>query len=104
MGITLNPFTGQLDFTGAGSSGPAIRQEYTFTAAVSWVAGIGKYTYTVLATAHGAGLNPSCQVFELISGSYELVHPTIVVNTSGDVTIEIASVPDLRFDGKIIIL
>ena len=43
------------------------------------------------------------QSFELVSGSYDNINPTIVVDTSGNVTIQVDSTTDLRYTGNVVI-
>lgn len=104
--ITINPYTGQPDLvgnSGGGGGGTLNKYETTFTVS-SFTLNAGMYEYTVLATTHAEGTSPTCQIFELVGSDYELVFPAIIVNASGDVTIQVTGTPDLRFDGKIVII
>lgn len=103
MSLVFNPLGPPFDFIG-GTGAPSSPVKYS--AAIS-VAGFtlvsGNYEMVILASTHGAGINPISQCFELITGNYELIYPTIIVNGLGDITIQVSGTPDLRFDGKLII-
>jgi hypothetical protein len=64
----------------------------------------GFYTYTVLAIDHDKGTSPGVQLFELDGAVYGQVEAVIEINGSGDVEVKVPSLPDNRFDGKIVIL
>lgn len=101
----LNPFG--LDFVGSsGGGGAAQRHTQTFNATTDWGSpSAGLYTITVTAATHGKGFNPNIQVYELVSGNYELVQPnSIVINSSGDVSVSALQTPDTRFSGLILII
>ena len=63
----------------------------------------GEYTITILAATHGKGVNPIINVYETTGSIQDVVFPTIRYNATGDVTIAVANVPDLRFNGRIVI-
>lgn len=100
----LNPFG--LDFTGAGGSGgPAGRYISSFNATTDWGSPSGgNYSITITNATHARGVNPNIQVFENIAGVFSQVGVEINVNGSGDVTIKVNQVPDLRFAGVILII
>jgi len=75
----------------------------SFNSTTDWTFNLGFYEHTVSAATHGKGLNPEVQVYELNGAIYEMTIPSILVNASGDVTIQINQTPDLRFTGKLII-
>lgn len=109
MGVVLNPFTGQLELIGTGGgggSGVAQRYVNTFNATTDWGSPSGGlYTITVTAATHTKGTNPNVQVYELVSGNYELVQPnSIVINMSGDVSVSALQTPDTRFSGLVLII
>lgn len=110
MGIIFNAFTGNLDFTGTsgggGGGGTADRFVETFNNTTDWSGpSSGLFSLIVTAATHTKGTNPNVQVYELVSGNYELVQPnSIVINVSGDVTITALETPDTRFNGLILII
>lgn len=106
MGIRINPFTGFFDLTGSGGAGsPASRSITSNNATTDWAGPSGgEYSITILAATHGKGTSPSVQVFELVTGIYNQVNPSINVNGSGDVIVSVTSSPDNRFAGKILII
>jgi S1-C subfamily serine protease len=109
MGVIWNPFNPiGIDFTGSGggAAGPALRYVQTFNATTNWgTPSGGVYRITVLQTTHLKGINPNVQIYELVAGNYELVNvQSLIVNPSGDVSIEVPSSPDLRFIGIILII
>jgi hypothetical protein len=64
----------------------------------------GFYTLTILASTHGKGTSPSVQCYVSSGSDFESITPdSIILNSSGDVTISIPSSPDLRLLGKIAI-
>jgi hypothetical protein len=109
MGVTFNPFSGNLDFTGSsggGSPGPAERHVVTFDASASWGAPSGGfYSIAIAAGTHGKGLNPTAAAFEDIGGgSFSAVTAEIEVSSTGTVTIKVPDTPDQRFAGALIII
>lgn len=101
----LNPFTGQLDATGSGGGGGGSVVKYSATFLIAaWTLNSGMYEYSVPQSTHAAGTSPNVQVFQLVTSNYEFVQPAVIVNASGDITLQVTSSPDLRFDGKIIVL
>ncbi len=102
----LSPFP--LDFTGTGGGGgggPAERYVSTFNATTDWGSPSGgSYSITVLQATHTRGTNPNIQVYENNAGIYSLVSVNVEVNGSGDVTINVNEIPDLRFAGAILII
>lgn len=109
MGIVLNPFTGNLDFTGSGGgggSGTAARYVQAFNNTTDWgtLSG-GYYTITVTAATHGKGTRPNVTTMEQNGSNYETVFVDLIsINGSGDVSIRVLGTPDTRFTGLIIIL
>jgi hypothetical protein len=77
-----------------------------FDATTSWGSPSGGvYTITVTQAAHGRGNNPNVQLYELVSGNNELVNvQSLIVNPSGDVSIQVPDTPDLRFAGTLLII
>ncbi len=107
MGIKFDIFTGQLVPTGSGGGGgggPAQRFVQTFNNTTDWTSAAPDYTRTITAAAHGEGINPNVQIYELIAGNYEQVFPNITINASGDITLKVSLSPDTRFTGLILIL
>ena len=77
-----------------------------FNATTDWgVASGGYYSYTVLASVHERGTNPTVDVFELVGADYNKVEPDLIsVNASGDITIRVPENPDCRFEGRMVIV
>jgi hypothetical protein len=106
VGITFNPFTGELDFTGAGSVPVTVAPRYNKTITnPDWVVDGSDYSITILYSVHQKDTTPSVVCFEEISpGVFEEVKPNITINTIGDIKIKVNQTPDLRFSGKLIII
>lgn len=109
MAFKFNPFIpGNLDLVGTSSGpspgGPAERFSTIFNATSSWTLASPDYTIAITAGVHGKGTTPNVQIYELVSGSYELVYPTISIDVSGNVTIKVNESPDTRFAGAILII
>lgn len=106
MALKFNPFTGSLDIVGS-SGGSGIENSYalTFNNTSDWgTASGGLYSIVVPEGTHLKGVNPTANVYELVSGSYELVFvERLLISNSGQITISVLDSPDLRFSGKIII-
>lgn len=105
--FSFNPLTGELDLTGAGSGGgPSLAERYTetFNNTTDWTLASPDYTFTVLAATHSKGTTPIIQLYELSGADYINVDVNVVVSALGDVTILVNAVPDLRFNGLILII
>ena len=63
----------------------------------------GEYTITILEATHDMGINPMVQVFEKVGVDFEEIEIAIEVTSIGDVIIKVTEVPDLRFEGKVLI-
>jgi hypothetical protein len=61
------------------------------------------YEFQVNQSTHTRGASIVVQVFELVGGNYSEVITDVQVTPTGDITLSISSVSDLRFDGRIII-
>lgn len=103
MGVSFNPFLNSgFDSKGA-SAGAAAKYTSTFLTS-DWVGpSSGHYTLTITNGVHGKGSSPEVEVFELVGSDYEKVEIEAKVNGSGDITLDILSSPDGRFNGKYII-
>jgi hypothetical protein len=100
VGITGNPLTGEIDFTvGSAASGKYVDEFIT----TDWVLNVDRYEFEILESTHNLGLNPEVQVYELDSGIYDIVDLEVEVNTSGDIKLIVSQIPDLRFNGKVIL-
>ncbi len=65
----------------------------------------GFYTISVLQATHLKGVNPLIQTFELVGSDYILNNvDQVIINGSGDVSIKVPSSPDLRFNGKLLVI
>ena len=106
MGIFINPFTGQLDFTGSsgGGSSTSANYEQLFNATTDWGSpSAGVYTFVLLQATHAKGTKLNINVYELNGSDYQSVGITSKINGTGDITLEVLQSPDNRFEGKIII-
>jgi hypothetical protein len=63
----------------------------------------GSYYITYTEVVHEQGTAPTVEVYELIMGEYHKVQIATLVDSSGNVTIQVPQLPDLRFQGLIII-
>jgi len=78
---------------------------YAATVSVSsWSDNGSEYEFNVPQSTHSRGAVLAVQTYELDGSDYSEVEVNTIVNTSGDVKITISSSPDLRFDGRIIIV
>lgn len=103
MGITYNPFTGQLDYTGGSGGGSTTPYSSTFVTG-DWVVNGADYDLTFAQGVHNKGLNPQIQVFALNGIVYEEVSVfSSIDSVSGLITIRVSGTPDLRFNGKIVV-
>ena len=106
MGITINPFTGQFDFTGNSGGGGSTTSNYEllFNATTDWGApSAGVYSLVLLQATHAKGTKLNINVYELNGSDYQSVGITSKINGTGDITLEVLQAPDNRFEGKIII-
>ena len=92
---TINP-----EVSGGGSSTPYTA---TFTAGSFTGPSGGEYSITTLQSTHSKGTSPIVQVYEKIGSNFFEIQLSIEVNPTGDVIISVNEVPDLRFEGKIVI-
>jgi hypothetical protein len=102
--LVFNPISGTLDYVND-SVAPPVTDKYvdTFNATTDWTLNVDVYEITVLAATHGKGADAQIEVFEFTGGNYEKTNVSSIVNGSNDVIISVASSPDLRFMGKLII-
>lgn len=107
LSITFNPISGEFDLVGSGAPAPSVpRYIESFDATTDWGSPSGGlYSITVTAATHGLGINPNVAILELVSpGVFEQVFvDTVAISSIGDITISVLEVPDLRFEGKLII-
>jgi len=82
------------------------RDVKTFNATTDWgSAAGGYYTITRPDSDHHKGVSPIVQVYEKVSTDYIKVEPDrVLVNSSGDVSIRVTESPDLRFEGKLVLM
>lgn len=99
----FNPFTGTFDLVNDAAAPASSKYVDTFNATSDWVLNVDAYEITVLAATHGKGADAQVEVFEFTGGNYEKTNVYSKVNGSNDVVISVASSPDLRFMGKLII-
>ena len=84
------------------SDGTAVKYQDSFLAS-DFTLNAGEYWLEYPESIHQKGVSPIVQVLELEAGQYSTIIITIEVTNAGLVRIRIPQVPDLRFDGKIII-
>lgn len=81
------------------------KYELSFNATGDWTDETTFYSISVSAVTHIRGFNPTVQIFELVSGNYELVTvDKLRISSTGNIKFSVPSTPDLRFEGKIIII
>lgn len=92
---------------GATQNGGSSQQDnfvQTFNTTSSWAGPVmGDYRITILEATHEKGVCPSVQIYEQNGLDFHAIVTGISLNSSGDVTISVKEIPDLRFTGKIII-
>lgn len=66
-----------------------------------WVLGAGVYSLTYLETVHNLGSEVDIFVYDFDGSLYTEVETNKIVASNGDVTIEVSSSPDNRFNGRI---
>lgn len=78
----------------------------TFNSSSDWGSPSGGYyTITIPQTTHQKGTNPIVQIFELDGSDYVLLNvDQVKISNIGDVSFRVKEIPDLRFEGKILIL
>jgi len=86
-----------------GAGGGSVPYQGTILIA-SWVLNGATYELLIPESSHGKGAIIAVQVFELSGGVYSEVEVDIRISASGDITLIIQSSPDLRFDGKLIVI
>lgn len=91
--------------TGGGGGGGSGTSPYSHTFSIgSWGSPSGgEYSFTVSQTTHLKGINPLVQIYESSGGSFIEVIQYLEINSSGDITLKINELPDIRYAGKLII-
>jgi len=81
------------------------KYELEFNATGDWINETTVYSISISATTHIRGFNPTIQIFELVSGTYDLVTvDRLSISSTGDIKFTVPATPDLRFAGKVVIL
>ena len=89
---------------GGGGGGSITKYSATFNNTTDWGSPSGGYyTLSILEAIHEKGPNPTVIVYEANGGSYENVMLYISIDTSGNVSLKVAQIPDCRFTGKVLI-
>lgn len=88
--------------TGGGSSPGSDAFQKVFSTA-NWVLQSGEYQLSILESEHDVGDKPTVQVYDEVGANFEQVGVKIRINSTGDVLLIVNEIPDLRFDGKVII-
>jgi hypothetical protein len=87
---------------GGGNSGESFFVNFS---TVDWNLSGDQYVITVLKSDHEKGTAPGVQVFVIEAGHYVKCEVNnISINNDGDITISIPQSPDLRFNGRVVIL
>ncbi len=123
MGIIFNPLTGQFDFTGSGDTSGLQAQidslndrvndveteiaefskETVLFTTSDFVLVVDQYIFTVTAITHEKN-NPTVTVYEENGANFDEVTASIKILANKDVQLIVPQTPDLRFNGKLIIL
>jgi len=98
--ITGNPSTNEIDFSVA--LGSVSKYSEDFNATSDWTLNVDQFEIEVLEATHNKGLLPFVMVLDSNEDLVEVF--TNIDTTTGDVLISVPTNPDLRFEGKIIIL
>jgi hypothetical protein len=102
--FVFNPLSNTFDLINDSAVDPNYYQ--IFNATTDWGAPSGGYyTITVLESAHGKGLHPLAEIFELNGSVYERVEVDLLTvdSITGNISFRVPETPDLRFVGKIVI-
>ena len=85
---------------GSGSNPP-----YSLSFVVgSWTGpSTGNYSITITEATHGQGANILVQVYELVGADYQLIDIAVHADATGNVILLVNEIPDLRFEGKVVI-
>lgn len=99
LNTTLN------EYAESSSGGSTSSENYirVFNNSSNWTSNIDLYELSVLVSAHNKGSNPQIQTFELNGSTFEEVTCNTIIDNSGNIKIRIPQLPDLRFNGKIIV-
>lgn len=103
MKLKYNPLSGQFDFVNPTASSSLAKHDQSFNATTDWTVDGAIYKIIITEATHGAGVNPTFQVFEIVGADSIEIFPSVTYNVSGDITLSVTSSPDNRFAGKIII-
>lgn len=88
--------------TGGGGSGTPFSSSFVVA---SWSLSTSYYLINILESTHGKGVSPGVEVFELVGSDYEQISiDRIKINASGDIELRVLASPDLRFNGKVVVL
>ena len=76
----------------------------SFNSTTDWGSAVGGYYEITITSSNHKVAIPTVQVFENVSGSFDVVQPDrIRVNSNNDVLIRVTQSPDGRFAGKLVI-
>lgn len=84
-----------------GSSQPPYQESFL---SGSWVLNVDIYEIVIPKATHDKGTIISVQVFEKVVNDYIEVGTTVIVDTAGNLTLQVSTVPDLRFEGRVVIV
>jgi hypothetical protein len=75
----------------------------SFNATTDWTLDVDYYRINVPVATHNKGASPNCKVYENITSVFYLTFPSISMDSSGNLFIQVTSNPDNRFAGKLIV-
>lgn len=90
-----------MDAVGGGSGTPPFNSPFV---SGDWSLNGANYDLAITEATHGQGAQLNVQVFEKVGTDYREVVVDILISSTGNITISVSSSPDLRFEGKIIII
>lgn len=83
------------------ATSPSSRYIFTFNNGSDWTSNGGFYEITIPASTHGKGSSPNCKIYENISSVYHEVLTSVMMDSNGNLTIQVSQIPDNRFSGKL---
>jgi hypothetical protein len=90
--------------TGGGGGGGSSTPPYSYSFTIgTWSLSGSEYSINIPQSTHLKGANPIIQAYELSGSNYIEVLQYIEINGSGDVTLKLNQLPDIRYAGKVII-
>lgn len=69
----------------------------------TWISEGGAYVIKIPVSQHNKGASPQCKTYELLGALYLENVATVLMDSDGNITVEVTQNPDNRFSGKITI-